>query len=162
VGTEPDQLMQLYSLRHCQLTLTVLDGESRQIRVSVQDVSGRKVLIAVNEHLKTGAAVSLNWNGNLILAEVQGAHIYNDKVCFILKARHFVRVCCTECERLLHSYDRCRKIHINLLKGARGETCDPIDALESSRNECQAVRLKLLTHSFSHRTSHSSGDSMAS
>ena len=140
--------MRLDEIRHCRLTLTVLGDENRAISANIRGVSGARVLIAVDEDLKAGVAISLTWNDNLILGEIQGIQISNDETCYIVNAEEFIRLACAECERLWEQYDRQREIHGGLLKGAKSRTC----SLERATNERQDARLQLLTHTSSHRT----------
>ena len=74
--------------------LSMMGGtnETTESTVRVADVSGRKLLVSVQQQLPIGSAVKLSLNGNVILGEVHGTHFLSGAKHYVIFVDHIIPV----------------------------------------------------------------------
>ena len=76
---------------HQRADVTVLSEEGRCLGGAIEDVAGRRVLMVLDEVVPLGAALRVEWNNYIVLAEVQSLIDWQDRKAFVVEVEHLIR-----------------------------------------------------------------------
>jgi hypothetical protein len=81
--------LQLQAHQHADVI--VLSEEGRRISGTIEEVNGRQLLLILNETVLPGAALRVEWNNYIVLAEVQYQTDSQNLPAFVIEVEHLIR-----------------------------------------------------------------------